>query len=413
MAGDRDEEGKEEAPLGPSDSGESAPDDVPEAQNAQVGLEADAAEKKPTPLPKGARWAEPLVRLERAWTFVESRLLFVLLILLVVSMVSWVSLRGLAAPVGTDSHAGTVFRMLVGAFVFGSFAYVLAGRIASMTVERRAVVTTLALSAGVALAPLWRKTGVAHFDGILNWLQEGSNMMMLGGLRGVSTRLTLLVALMGASLAAARSKHINIDVVLRLMRPSFRVPVHVLAAIATAAVCFAASWGFVDYLSIEGFSQKKDAPAMEKIAGIARGSSLHLFAFRKQIGLDLKAFPDVVIRGVRWDAPSRMNGQAWNAWLDDAGFAERFSADELAQLRAPASDLLEPRIAIVSLPGENTRGILVNDSNLMWPFGLFMIGLRVLLRALLVIAGHASVEPDADEPDEDDEAAVRAAGQGA
>ena len=82
-------------------------------------------------------------------------------------------------------------------------------------------------------------------------------------------------------------------------------------------------------------------------------------------------------------------------------------------LRAPEAALDEPRVAVVSLPGENVRGILIHDMNLMWPIGLFLIGLRVLLRALLVVAGHASVEPDAEEPDEDDEPRAHAAGEGA
>ena len=203
---------------------------------------------------EGAAWARPFVRFERAWTWVESRLLFVVLLLLVLSMVGWVSLRGLAAPVGTESSAGTVFRALVGAALLGTIARMSASRARGMDENRSAVITTAAILVGAAIAPLWRKVGVDRFDGILNWLQEGSNMTMLGGLRGVATRLTLLVALIGASLAAARSKHINIDVVLRFMRPSFRRPVHVAAALATAAVCFGASWGFFDYISIEGFS---------------------------------------------------------------------------------------------------------------------------------------------------------------
>lgn len=410
MAGERDEEGTAEEPAeAPVSAENEAPEGANEEAAAKVDPEGAEAPAKAKHEPEGAAWGKPLVRLERAWTFVESRLLFVVLMLLVLSMVGWVSLRGLAAPVGTESSAGTVFRALVGSAVLGTIARIAAGRAKGVGETKSAIVTTVAVLVGAAIAPLWRTVGIDRFDGILNWLQEGSNMTMLGGLRGVATRLTLLVALIGASLAAARSKHINIDVVLRFMRPGLRRVVHVLAAIATAAVCFGASWGFLDYISIEGFSQRPDAPAMEKVAGVRRASSMHWFVFRKQIALDLRALPDVVFRGVRWDAPSRMNGQAWNAWLDEAGFAERFSAEELAGLRAPESALAEPRVAIVSLPGENARGVLLQDTNLMWPIGLFLIGLRVLLRALLVVAGHASVEPDADEPDEDDEPRAQAA----
>jgi hypothetical protein len=241
-------------------------------------------------------------------------------------------------------------------------------------------------------------------------LQEGSALNMVGGLRGVSTRLTIVVAMTGAALAAARSKHINIDVVLRFMRPSWRVPVHVLGALATAVVCFVSAYGFVDYTSIEGFEQNKDATMSEKLAGIRHKSAEHRFVFWKQVGLDLRATPEVVFQGVRWDAPSRMNGRQWNAWIDESGFSEHFTREQIESLKVPASMENESRVPFAMLPGDSGKNALVHDLNLLWPLGLFWIGLRVLLRALLVVAGHASVEPDADEPDEDD---VAVAEQGA
>jgi Tripartite ATP-independent periplasmic transporters, DctQ component len=222
--------------------------------------------------------------------------------------------------------------------------------------------------------------------------------------------LTVAVALIGAALAAARSKHINIDVVQRLMNPAWRRPVHVLGAVATATVCFVAAYGFFDYTSIEGFGQNRDHTVSEKIAGVRRVSATHRFAFYKQIGLDLRTFPDVVFSGVRWDAPDRMNGRQWNEWLVAEGFSEHFSKEEFESLKAPASAENESRVPMVALPGESAKGVLSHDLNLLWPLGLLWIGLRVIMRAILVIAGHASVEPDADEPDEDD---VQAAAEGA
>jgi len=140
----------------------------------------------------------------------------------------------------------------------------------------------------------------------------------------------------------------------------------------------------------------------EKVAGVRRLSETHRFVFYKQISLDLQTLPDVVFRGVRWDAPDRMNGRQWNAWLVDAGFDKQFTKEEFESLKAPASAENEARVPMVMLPGESAKGALSHDLNLLWPLGLFWIGLRVILRALLVISGHASVEPDADEPDEDD-----------
>ncbi|MRG93583.1 TRAP transporter small permease [Polyangium spumosum] len=412
MAGERDEEKDPVEAEEPSEAEPSAStkDDEPQATTSRE----EGAKTSAEPPRAGAAWATPFVRLERALTWFESRLLFLVLLALVFALVAWISLRGLASPVQADNAAGTVFRALLGAALLGALARFGTSRARIDDEKRRAIVTVVAMAIGVAIAPAWREVGVDRFDAILNWLQEGSSLTLFGGLRGVATRLTLLVALIGASLAAARSKHINIDVVLRFMQPKLRPFVHVAGALATAAVCFTAGFGFFDYVSIEGFGQPKEAPLAEKIAGVRRASSLHFFVLRKQVALDLRAMPEVVFKGVRWDTPSRMNGRAWNTWLDEAGFGERFTAEELVMMKAPPEAEEQPRIAVVNLPGESARGLLIHDMNLMWLVGLWMIGLRVLLRALLVASGHASVEPDAEEPDEDDEpTAPAAAGEGA
>ncbi|MDC3958118.1 TRAP transporter small permease subunit [Polyangium jinanense] len=419
MAGERDDEGQ-----GDDETKDPAEAEAPSESDASTSTEKGEAEDVPSreedaqthaePKPAGAAWGLPFVRIERALTWFESRLLFVVLLALVFSLVAWISLRGLAAPVQADNAAGTVFRGLLGAAILGALARFGTARAKVDSERKRAIVTIAAMAIGAGIAPAWRKIGVDHFDAILNWLQEGSALTLVGGLRGVATRLTLLVALIGGSLAAARSKHINIDVVLRFMQPKLRPFVHIAGALATAAVCFTAGFGFLDYISIEGFGQPKDAPIAEKVSGIARTSSLHVFVLRKQLALDLRAMPAVVFKGARWDDPSRMNGRAWNTWLDEAGFADRFTAEELASMKAPPGAEEEPRVAIVNLPGESARGVLVHDMNLMWVVGLWMIGLRVLLRALFVASGHASVESDADERDEDDAPdASAAAGEGA
>lgn len=391
-----------EAEEGASEAGPS--EDEAEAEASDVG-EAQAAEKAPAAVvhPPGAAWANGLVRVERALTWFESRLLFVALLCLVLGLVFWISLRGMASPVESGSAAGTVFRMFVGAGLLGAIARVSASRVLKLDEVKSAGLTILGVAIGIAVAPMWRAVGIARFDAILNWLQEGSSLTLVGGLRGVATRLTIIVALLGASLAAARSKHINIDVVLRFMRPSWRMPVHVVGAAATAAVCFIAAYGFLDYTSIEGFGQNKDTTMSAKIDGIRRLSAQHRFVFYKQIGLDLRTMPDVVFSGVRWDAPTRMNGKQWNAWLAESGYSEHFTPEEIESMKAPAAFENEPRVPMATLPGEGAKNALVHDLNLIWPLGLLWIGLRVILRALLVISGHASVEPDADEPDEDEQ----------
>ena len=59
----------------------------------------------------------------------------------------------------------------------------------------------------------------SYFSNALNWLQSASTLTLLGGLRGLATRFTLWLALLGASLATAQGKHINVDVVMRFLTP--------------------------------------------------------------------------------------------------------------------------------------------------------------------------------------------------
>ena len=409
--------GNDEAKSVEQDAESRADDQAPAEETAKDSASeieppeatGDAKASAPAAHPPGAAWANGFVRVERALTWFESRLLFVALMALVLSLVFWISLRGMASPVTSQSSAGIVFRMFVGAAVLGGIARLVAQWGLKLDETKSAFATVGGIIVGVASASAWRAVGIARFDAILNWLQEGSALTLVGGLRGLSSRLTIVVALVGAALAAARSKHINIDVVLRFMRPSWRVPVHVLGAVATAAVCFISSYGFLDYISIQGFSQRSEASMSEKVAGIRTISATHRFVFYKQLGLDLRTMPDVVFSGVRWDAPNRMNGRQWNTWLVESGFAEQFKAEELESMKAPPSMENEPRVPIVTLPGESAKGALEHDLNLIWSLGLFWIGVRVVLRALLVIAGHASVEPDADEPDEDDAPTAEAA----
>src|SRR5690606_14271320 len=111
-------------------------------------------------------------------------------------------------------------------------------------------------------------------------------LTLFGGLWGLSTRLTMFVAMLGASIAAASGTHINIDVVIRLLPLGLRRPVGVAAAVATAFVCFAASWGFLDHIAITGFKADDKAPMSEKVDRVGEGMGEMFFAFRKQVGLD-------------------------------------------------------------------------------------------------------------------------------
>ena len=212
----------------------------------------------------------------------------------------------------------------------------------------------------------------------------------MGGLRGLATRLTLWLALLGASLATSAGKHIHVDLLFRLLPVRLRVPAAVLNYSAAALVCLAGVWGFFDHIAIESFGSRADDAAGAKIVRTAHHVSDHLFLTRKQIGLDLRSLPRV-LANTRYD--QWMSAPAWNTWVKDAGFEDRFAPDTVGNLLVP--DDGPPHVPLVISPdGEPARGILVHDLSLVFPFGLLMIAIRFLLRALLSLSGHISVDPD-------------------
>jgi len=113
------------------------------------------------------------------------------------------------------------------------------------------------------------------------------------------------------------------------------------------------------------------------------------------VGLDLGAIPNV-LTGKKWHE-GRMNGRDWNQFLEQEGFVERYGKEAVDPLRAPDEDLDGSRVPFVVLPNDNARGIVVNSLNLIFPLGFLMIGLRLLLRALLVLSGHLSAEQEDSE----------------
>ncbi|MFP6686526.1 MAG: TRAP transporter small permease subunit, partial [Polyangiaceae bacterium] len=294
------------------------------------------------------------------------------------------------------------FRAIVGAGVLGGLARALSrGRLGE---HRRNQVTVLAVLVGLIIAKLWRGVGIDYFQGLLAWLQEGSTVALFGGLKGLSTRLTMLVALLGASLAAATGTHINIDVVVRFIPKSLRKTVAIASAVATATVCLLASYGFLDFIAVTAFKADTNVSMTAKVSKVSDGLGEQFFVWRKQLILDIDALPHVLAGG-RYDDAERMNGRQWNAFVDAEGFAARYGAEKVAELKAPASDLDAPRIAFVTIPDGSPRGILVRGMDLVFPFGFLMIALRVLLRAALVAGGAASTalhgEPNPDESEDE------------
>ena len=266
-------------------SGESARE--PSRAAAPEPAEADDHPAAPPPppavadAPRGAAWGHPFARFEQRWTRLESSLLTFVLLWLILSLVAWVFLNGLCEAV--TSTAGTVFRSVLLAIALGLAAW---RGTAKQTESRRRDLTLVAMAAGVGLILLWRRAAaepgaalafdggvVDYFGNVKGWLQDGSTLTLLGGLRGLATRLTLWLALLGGSLATASGKHIHVDVVFRFIPRTLRTPVAILNYLFAAAVCFAAVWGFVDHIAITSFGSDRADPATAKIESTSTTSA--------------------------------------------------------------------------------------------------------------------------------------------
>ena len=400
--------GTGKAPMVPA----KRPGDAPEAEPPGLAKEAAASprtEEKPAEKPalKGAAWGDPIARFEARWTWFESRLITFVLLSQLTALVSWVFLNGLSESV--SQSAGVVFRAVMAAIALGCGTWF---GFRKMVLERRRALTLVAVGLGLSLAPAWRESVLAaakpgaaglvvtlahldaasasYFDNIKGWLQEGSTLTLMGGLRGLGTRLTLWLALLGGSLATASGKHIHIDVIFRFLPKKLQIPSAILNYFAAAAVCIFGSWGFFDHIAIESYGSRADDTAGAKIKNAAHEISDHFFYTRKQIGLDLRSMPRV-LGGARYD--QWMSAAAWNSWVDDAGFEDRFKPEEVKSIKVPEGN--GPHVPLVLSPrGEATRGMLNETLGLVFPFGLFAIALRFLLRALMTLSGHLSADPD-------------------
>lgn len=387
-----------------AERGEEAAAKEPPASGSAEALASSGEPQKPA----GAAWAAPIVRFDARWTWFEQRLITFVLLWQIFALVAWVFLNGLSESV--TQSAGVVFRAVMFAIIAGTAAWVGAKK---QPEQRRVVATLSAVAGALIIAPLWRAQVIAaqtpetanglavklqrldvslvnYFDNIKGWLQEGSTLTLLGGLRGLGTRLTLWLALLGGSLATGAGKHIHIDVIFRFLPKKARIPAAIFNYLVAATVCFAAVWGFFDHIAIESYGAKADDRAGAKIATATHKIGHHMFFTRKQIGLDLRSLPHV-LGGERYD--QWMTAARWNEWLDGAGFEDRFDPAKVKALRL--SDMSQTHSPLVVSPdGENTRGSLAHTLGLVFPFGLFAIALRFLLRALLTLSGHLSADPD-------------------
>jgi len=324
--------------------------------------------------------------LDAAWTKWEVWLCAVTILLEILVLTLWVGLRGLSTAADGSSKAGLVFRAGSGAIVLALVAWFVLKK--ANPIARRAATIGTGI-AGLFLARAWGTVGVDWASNMLNWVQQASSLTLWGGLRGVGTRLTLLLALLGGSLATAAGKHITIDLLTRYLRPKHRLPAVVVGWFSASIIVGAASWGFFDHIAIDDFDATADMSAGQKISKVTHGLNERFFVARKQVVLDVKSIPHV-IKGDRYS--EYLTGAEWNKWVDEHGFAEHYGKDKAEILKVP-DDLHRAPIVVVPEKGE-PRGVLQKSADLIAPIGLLIISLRFILLALLALSGHRSVDTE-------------------
>ena len=401
------------------DDGDGDDDDDDEA-SADDGDDGPHDSQRPG-RPEGAKWARPLVKFEHAWTWFEVRLLFVSLCFLILFMAGMISLNGLNQPLETEAKAGIVYRALFGASVLGGITYAVTRRlklgaftIAGMSIGIGKAATAGALLAGILLAGQWREVGIQWASRVQSWLTSGSVVSMMGGPDTFGARVLMLVAMIGASLAAATNQHILIDAVVRLIPKKFRVYINVLSSLATVGVCVIVAYALFSWIAITGYGAPAELTEDEVAQVVKEGrdptfetfgkqreavvESLgdQFFIFRKQLKLDLGALPTVVKGGKVAD---RMTGREWNQWVDENGLAERYPA-EVQKMKALDHALDRPRQAYLLIPGKDAKE-LKKGLDLVFPLGFLMMALRLLLRTLLVLAGHIEVKLEGELDEEE------------
>jgi TRAP-type C4-dicarboxylate transport system permease small subunit len=351
-----------------------------------------AVPPEPPPPPiKPARvkkaWGDPILKLDIVLTRFETVLCVVVLAAEVLALTLWVALKGLSTAGEGGSAAGVVFRALFGATALGMLAWQLCKK---QPEKLRVVITLVATFVGLFSARAWANFGVNYTSNLLNWYQQASVLTLFGGLRGIGTRLTLLLSILGGSLATARGKHITIDLVQRFASEKIRVPVVVFGWVASAFISAVLAWGFFDHISIESFGAKPHASVGEKFGAVMHELDEGFFITRKQLSLDLRSTLHVAFKGEAYS--DWLKGSEWNEWLDGAGFKERYGAEAIEQLKVQPDDLRAPMVII---PGRGEpRGELISAANLVYPFGFLVIAIRFIIRSLLAMSGHVSVDPD-------------------
>ncbi len=360
--------------------------------------------------PPGAEWGKPLVRFDAAWQRVESRLCSWVLVAEIVSLSLWVLLRGLATDYFPGQNAaGLLTRCMVTSAALATIGHVATRRRGNLMLHRGVVTGGLLL--GLFGGGAWCHVGIGWSSNFLNWLQNASVLMLIGGLRGLATRLTFWVAFLGASMASSRGKHIHVDVLLRYVPEKLRLPSAIVGWVGATLVCGFAVVGFVDYIAIAAFqapankpcpdnaAQVCDTSAGEKLGLVAKEMSQDFFVLGRQMSLDVRSLPRVLV-GTPYD--KWMSAADWNTWLDGADWGAHFDKTLVDAQKMDASTPGATHMPAIEVPGSGgeSRGLLIRELDFVFPFGLAVITLKFLLRILIMLSGNGHVDVDAEENEE-------------
>jgi hypothetical protein len=353
-----------------------------------------------------------LERLDAAWQRIEARLCAGVLVAEIASLTLWISLKGLSSDYVPGGNAsGVVYRAILTATALGVAAHLVCARLRSLRPGIRTAVSTGAVLLGLVLGRLWAHAGVSWASNVLNWLQNASVLMLIGGLRGLATRFTLWLALLGASLATSRGKHIHVDVAIRYIPARMQRPAALVGQIAAMLVCAAGAVGFVDYIAISVYradavkpcpgdpNRSCETSAGEKLGTVADKVSADLFLLGRQASLDVRSVGRV-LAGEPYDR--WLTAGEWNAWLDGANWTGHFGKSAVDAVRMDPSQPNAVRMPQVPVPGtgEEARGLLVRELDFVFPFGLAIIALKLLLRIVLVVTGRIDIDPEAAHREE-------------
>ncbi|MBI4822025.1 MAG: TRAP transporter large permease subunit [Deltaproteobacteria bacterium] len=343
---------------------------------------------------------ELLSFVDRAWTLLEQRLAVAVVVLEIATLIGWVSLRGLSSE--PDSPIGQLFRASAGALFAGTSTFLILRK--RLEARARAVaVIVLGLVGAIGGAFVGGADWAANTVG---WTQSASVLALIGGPRGLVTRLTLWLALLGASLAASSGKHISIDVATRYLPTAFRRPTALFGLLVGAAVSLTAAYGFVDSIAVTKFRADAFRPcgpgeassgpcetrAVDRFGVVVEAMQRDLFLFERQLGLDLRTLP-FVFRGESY--ADSLSASDWNAWVKSGGWDRYYSPEAVQSLLVP-EETGAKKMPMVDDPNTGSgRNLLIRDLDFVLPFGLLMVALKLLLRAVRLMKGELALGADA------------------